>query len=116
MARRLVERTFDPKKPLVARRDFVAAGRPYKIGDAFDWKRLAVAQRRVLQMFEANLVGHTDEAQAAPPAPPVVEAPTNEDLNIDSLAALQEIARKEGAPIRTTKVLQREAIIAHREA
>lgn len=111
MARRLVERTFDPKKPLVARRDFVAAGRPYKVGDAFDWKRLAVAQRRVLQMFEANIVGHVDEAVEPPPAPPVN---TNEDLNIDSLAALQEIARNEGAPIKTNKVAQREAIIAHR--
>lgn len=120
MTRRLVERTFNPKKPLVARRDFVAAGRHFKVGDSFDWTRLSVAQRRVAQMFDANIVGHTDEEQAPPPAPPTPEpevvATTNDDLNVDSLAALQEIARAEGAPIKTTKIAQREAIIAHRGA
>ena len=119
MTRRLVERTFDPKKPLVARRDFVAAGRTFSPGDAFDWKRMAVAQRRVSQMFEANLVGHPDDAVAEvedttpPPAPPK-EVLTADVNAVDSLAELQAIARAEGAPIKTTKVAQRDAIIAHR--
>lgn len=120
MTRRLVERTFDPKKPLVARRDFVAAGRHYRVGDPFDWTRLAVAQRRVTQMFDANLVGHVDEVQTPPPAPPEKEPEvvktTNDDLNVESLAALQEIARAEGVAIKATKIAQREAIAAHRES
>jgi hypothetical protein len=118
MTRRIVERNFDPKKPLVARRDFVAAGRHYSVGDAFDWKRLSVAQRRVAQMFESNHVGHPDEQPeqeivdtTPPPAPPQTS-----DLDVDSLAQLQAIARAEGAPIKTTKIAQRDAIIAHREA
>jgi hypothetical protein len=123
MARRLVERTFDPKKPLVARRSFTASGRHFGVGDAFDWKHMAVAQRRVLQMFEANLVGHPDDGGGNPPPAPVAppesdpdvdQSTDNSDLAVDSLAALQEIARAEGAPIKTTKIAQREAIIAHR--
>jgi hypothetical protein len=113
MARRLVERTFDPKKPLVARRSFTASGRRFSVGDAFDWKHMAVAQRRVNQMFEANLVGHPEDGGGDPPPAPVVTA-VNSDLEVDSLAALQEIARAEGAPIKTSKVAQREAITAHR--
>lgn len=122
MTRRLVERTFDPKMPLVARRDFVAAGRSFSQGDAFDWKRMAVAQRRVAQMFEANLVGHPDDAVAEdeattpPPAPPAKEVLTADVNAVDSLAELQAIARAEGAPIKTTKIAQRDAIIAHRQA
>jgi len=123
MARRLVERTFDPKKPLVARRSFTASGRRFSVGDAFDWKHMAVARRRVNQMFEANLVGHPEDGGGDPPpasvASSVVEqetttVPDNTDLDVDSLAALQEIARAEGAPIKTSKVAQREAITAHR--
>lgn len=110
MTRRIVERTFDPKTPLTARREFIAAGRHYSVGDAFDWKRLSISQRRVLQMFEANLVGHEP-----PPADPVSTS-DKQDLAIDSLAQLQEIARTEGAPIKTTKTAQREAIVANREA
>lgn len=116
MARRLVERTFDPKKPLVARRSFTASGRHFSVGDAFDWKHMAVAQRRVLQMFEANLVGHPEDGGGNPPPALVAPPPEvdNTDLDVDSLAALQEIARTEGAPIKTSKVAQREAIIEHR--
>lgn len=118
MTRRLVERNFDPKKPLVARRDFVAAGRSFSQGDAFDWKRMSIAQRRVAQMFEANHVGHVDEQAeepTPPPAPQTKEVLTADVNAVDSLAELQSIARTEGAPIKTTKIAQRDAIIAHRQ-
>jgi hypothetical protein len=55
------ERTFDPTKPLVVRRFFVAAGRHFNIGDAFDWRRMSVDQRRVRLLFEAGKLTHGPE-------------------------------------------------------
>lgn len=70
---RLIERAFDPKRPLVARRHLVAAGRHFKIGDPFDWRRMSVDQRRVRQLFDAGKLMHTDE-DAPEPAPEPVKA------------------------------------------
>lgn len=61
---RVPERKFDPTKPLVVRRFFVAAGRHFSPGDAFDWRRMSLAQRRVMQLFDNGKLMHAD----APPA------------------------------------------------
>jgi len=76
---RLIENNFDPAKPLVVRRFFVAAGRHFKIGDDFDWRRLSVDQRRVKQLFDIGKLMHPAQATAQRPAPapnavtPVIE-------------------------------------------
>lgn len=62
---RLIERKFDPLKPLVVRRFFVAAGRHFSPGDAFDWRRLSLAQRRVAQLFDNGKLMHPDAATPA---------------------------------------------------
>lgn len=125
MTRRIVERTFDPKQPLLVRRAFSAAGRTFQQGDEFDWKRLSVAQRRVTQMFEAGYLMHSDEvalsqtvgtpdvqSETTPPAP----ASDNTDLEVDSLVVLQAIAQREGVQLKPTKAGQRAAIIEARAA
>ena len=80
---RLIDRTFNPNEPVVVRRHFVAAGRHFKIGDDFDWKRLAVDQRRVKQLYDVGKLMHRALATAQRPAPepkpePVTPAPTIE--------------------------------------
>ncbi len=57
---RIPERKFDPSKPIYARKAFTANGNKIAGGQQFDWKKLAVAQRRVLQMFEAGYLYHAD--------------------------------------------------------
>lgn len=135
---RLIERAFDPRRPLVARRHLVAAGRHFKIGDPFDWRRMAVDQRRVRQLFDAGKLMHTDEAAPAPePAPepakvettPVAEAPApvspastpgpekdepEDDLTGLDIKELRNIAYAEGAPTRRSQVAQRAAIRENR--
>lgn len=54
------ERKFDPAKPLVVRRMFVAAGRHFNPGDAFDWRRMSMAQRRVMQLFDNGKLMHAE--------------------------------------------------------
>jgi hypothetical protein len=56
-----VQKEFDPTKPVYARRQFVANGRTYKPGDAFDWKRNAIVVRKVRQLYDAGKVFHGDE-------------------------------------------------------
>ena len=80
---RLIDRTFNPNESVVVRRHFVAAGRHFKIGDDFDWKRLAVDQRRVKQLYDVGKLMHRTLATAQRPAPepkpePVTPAPTIE--------------------------------------
>jgi hypothetical protein len=58
---RLIERVFDPSKPLIVRRFFAGAGRHWNPGDDFPWRRLAVDARRVRLMFEAGKLMHADE-------------------------------------------------------
>lgn len=50
--------TFSPSRAAYARKAFAASGRRFSAGDLFDWRKMAVAQRRVLQMFEAGLLTH----------------------------------------------------------
>lgn len=72
---RLIENNFDPAKPLVVRRFFVAAGRHFKIGDDFDWRRMSVDQRRVKQLFDIGKLMHPAQATAQRPAPAPKAAP-----------------------------------------
>ena len=140
---RLISRPFDPTKPVYARRFFVAAGRHYEPGTLFDWQRLSVSQRRVFLLYEAGKLTHEADANAeAPkaetpkpaPAPepkpieqevqdedilaavmePEAPAPADdlEDLNMKELRA---IAEEEGAPYRTSRDAQRQAIREHRD-
>jgi len=69
---RLIERTFQPNEPTVVRRFFVAAGRHFNPGDVFDWRRLAVAQRRVKQLFDNGKLMHPETAAEAV-VEPVIE-------------------------------------------
>jgi hypothetical protein len=55
---RIVERVFDPSKPLIVRRFFAGAGRHWNPGDEFPWRRLAIDTRRVRLMFEAGKLMH----------------------------------------------------------
>ena len=140
---RLIERAFNPAETVVARRFFVAAGRHYNPGDVFDWRRLAVAPRRVKQLFDNGKLMHREvavsEASPAPlpaPPPPPPPPPTGEqeleDQRILAVAAgpadmrdeldgmnmkeLREIAAAEGAPTRLRREDQRDAIREHRLA
>lgn len=147
---RLIDRSFNPAQPLVVRRFFVAAGRHFKIGDEFDWKRMAIDLRRVKLLYEAGKLMHREDATAQNPLPkpkaeaPVaqvtedevieavvettaepetetVEAPTaahpdDDLLDHMSMRELRKIALVEGAPSRTSRSEQREAIREHRAA
>ena len=140
---RLISRPFDPTKPVYARRFFVAAGRHYEPGTPFDWQRLSVSQRRVFLLYEAGKLTHeadgnaeAPKAETPKPAPapepkpieqevqdedilaavkePEAPAPADdlEDLNMKELRA---IAEEEGAPYRTSRDAQRQAIREHRD-
>jgi len=76
MVRRLPERVFNPSEPLVATKSFRANGRHYKPGDAFDWKKQSLDQRRVRQMFDARyLVAASEYEQPKPKKTKVEEKP-----------------------------------------
>jgi hypothetical protein len=142
---RLIERAFDPARPVQARRFFVAAGRHFNPGDTFDWKRMAVAQRRVRQLFDAGKLMHgeavvtpaptieqeiedmdilTTAAAPVDPLPPEGEhdeadtpaPPPVDDLDGLNMKELRVIAEAEDAPTRVSREAQREAIREHRRA
>jgi hypothetical protein len=122
------ERAFDPSRPVVARRFFVAAGRHFNPGDSFDWTRLAVDQRRVRQMFEAGKLEHTPAEPVAVITNEIADedihriavtaAAAIEDDNLEGMRMpeLREIAEREGAPTRVSRSEQVEAIRATRRA
>lgn len=64
---RIVERVFDPNRPLIVRRFFAGAGRHWNPGDEFPWRRLAVDLRRVRLLFEAGKLMHPDESLSKTP-------------------------------------------------
>ena len=136
---RLIDRSFQPSVPVVARRFFVAAGRHYTPGDVFDWKRLSVDVRRVRLLFEAGKLMHPEDAtadtpeikDAEPAAPTIQEEMENEDIlaaaaetpaeqadDLDDLnmKELRAIAEEEGAPFRVSREDQRAAIREHRRS
>ena len=62
---RLIERSFDPNRPVKVRRFFVAAGRHWEPGRAFPWKNMAIAQRRVKLLFDAGKLMHSEDSDGA---------------------------------------------------
>jgi len=130
------ERVFDPTKPVVARRFFVAAGRHFNPGDVFDWKRSSVDQRRVRLLFDAGKIMHPEptfkvSGTAALPISVEVQdedihhiavtsaaaadeqptAPVEDDgLHDLGMKELREIAVVENAPFRVSREAQRDAI------
>lgn len=124
---RIPERKFDPARPVVARKYFIASGRKYAPGDVFDWRSAMVNPRRAQQMFDAGKITHNDKIQAKPapePAKVIVEDNPLESLDyydasdeldaIDDMKELRRIADEIGAPYKVSKADQREAIRAHR--
>lgn len=131
---RLIERKFDPARPTYARKYFTAAGRKFVPGDAFDWKKLAVAQRRALQMFDAGKLTHKDEEVTPERIKPeytperksieeefedqtILSVASGDDLDaIDDMKELRRIADlpEVQAPYKVSKKDQREAIRQHR--
>lgn len=123
---RLIQREFDPARPVYARKYFTAAGRKFVPGDLFDWRKMAVSQRRALQMFDAGKLMHeaTDADFQDDDIQAYVETEIsklefyepNDDLDdIDDMKELRRIADEIGAPYKVSKKDQREAIREHRE-
>lgn len=129
---RLIVRTLDVTKPLVARRKFTAAGRHFAPGDAFPWQSLGVSPRQIGLLFNTGKVMHTTEPTIAQEVQDedvhhvaVTSAAENEQTTatvesdgLDSLnlKELRQIAMDEGAPTRVSREEQREAIREHRRA
>lgn len=136
---RLVVRTLDVTKPLVARRKFVASGRRFAPGQPFPWKDLGLTLRQVGLLFNTGNVIHPVEAAPVLTPEPTIEmevqdedahhvavtsataeqpaAPVEGDgLDGLNLKELRQIAADEGAPTRVSRDEQREAIRAHRLA
>jgi hypothetical protein len=61
---RIPDRSFNPSVPVYVRRFFVASGRHWEVGTLFDWRRLAVNQRRVRQLFDVGKLMHLDDMPA----------------------------------------------------
>lgn len=115
---RPISREFDAAKPTIARRSFIASGRHYVAGNAFDWRRLALTPRKAKQMFDSGHIGHeaatVKESLTVESAPVVLEQPDNLDA-IDDMKELRAIADAEGAGYKVSKVDQRQAIRDNRK-
>jgi len=125
---RLIERKFDPAQSVIARKYFTANGRKYAPGALFDWRKDAISQRRVAQMFDAGKLIHNDKFTPERIKPEVtperIDNPLEsldyytaetDDLDaIDDMKELRAIADLEGAPYKVSKADQRQAIRDHR--
>lgn len=135
---RLIDLPYDPARPLVVRRFFVAAGRHFSPGDLFDRRKALVTPRRVRQLFDAGKLVHEDtvltpaqqeiqdeailataaastEAETpSPVAEPVMLPEPEDDLTNLNMKELRAIAEAEDAPTRTSRADQRAAIREHR--
>jgi len=71
---RIPERKFDPAQPVIARKYFTANGRKYSPGMDFPWRKDAISQRRVMQMFDAGKITHEGKmmVESAPKEPEVI--------------------------------------------
>lgn len=124
MSRYPTPREFDAHRPLEVRVWFRWAGRDYEPGQPFNWKQLAISARKTRQLFEMGKLKFAAEDTAPEPTPTPSPAPDpikdfdfdlGDDLDdIDSMDALKAIAEEEGAPIKRSKVEQRDAIREHR--
>ena len=126
---RLIERKFEPARPAVARKHFIANGRKFSPGMDLDWRKMGIAQRRVMQMFDAGKLAHTVEDKIevkSEPKPVEITVEDNplesldyydatDDLDaIDDMKELRRIADEIGAPYKVSKADQRQAIRDHR--
>lgn len=75
MARLHRRPVFDIGKTMVARKRFRTNGRAYGPGDVFSWRRLAVAPRRLRQLYDQGWITHQEDWEAGQPkaAEPKVE-------------------------------------------
>lgn len=122
MARRMMETPLDLNKPLKVRREFRLAGRPFYVGQDFDWKQYSIDARKVRQLYDTRKIIHTDSVTY--PEPPKVKTPVysttetdtaansaSDELDaIDDMNELRDIAEREGAPRKVSKSDQRQAI------
>lgn len=124
MARLMVAAPFDPTRPVFVRRSFKFNGRHWLVGAEFDWRHSAVAQNAVRKLYEAGRLRHQliDDGQPTPMVPVVAtttEQAPNVELDelegIDEMTTLRDIAKDEGAPLKTSKADQRQAIRDHRQ-
>jgi hypothetical protein len=126
MTRRIEPKTFSSGDTMIVRRPFRAAGKLWPKGTIFPWRQLSVSADKARRMFESghlraqaveeDQVDDTTPVQDTTPAPAVqttTEDP-NADLDVDNLVVLRAIAEREGASLKSSKVAQRDAIIAHR--
>jgi len=96
---RLIEREFDPARPVYARKYFIASGRKYVPGDAFDWKAAMVTPRRAQQMFDAGKLTHKDKE-------PAKEAPKQADVTVKDEEVTPERIKQEYTPERKPEPLE----------
>lgn len=109
MSRFSYDREFKPSLPVYCRRPFIANGRHYKPGDVMDWRKLSIAQRKIVLMFGAGMLEHRKDAPEPVIAEPEPTITDELDL-IDDLKELRAIADAEGAPYKVSKADQRQAI------
>lgn len=122
---RIPERKFDPARPVLARKYFIANGHKFIPGAELDWRKMGIAQRRVMQMFDAGKITHNDKIMVEVTPEPVeitVEDNPLESLDyydeleiIDDMKELRRIADEIGAPYKVSKADQRQAIRDHRK-
>jgi hypothetical protein len=57
----LTRSPFDIKREFVARKAFRTGNRKFTVGQRFPWKRMAVSERRVRQLYEAGWLTYPEE-------------------------------------------------------
>lgn len=123
MARPVSREPFNAEKAVFAKRAFTANGRRFAPGDVFPWRQMAVAQRKVGQLYDSGRLTHAphttlpqahelaqrvNTAQTVPPT--AVQEQTDLDVldpNPDAPRALTdvvEMAHSSGAIAGTTAV------------
>ena len=113
MVNKLTERVFNPGEPVYARRAITANGHKFNPGDVFDWRKMAVNQRRVRQLFDDGKLMHARVEPVTVVEPVAVAEQDDLDL-IDDMKELRRIADEIGAPYKVSKADQRQAIRDHR--
>jgi hypothetical protein len=100
MARRIIERSFDPTKPTVCRKYFVAGGRRFVPGNDFPWKQMSIAQRKAKLLFEAGHICHPQDAHKEP-EPAKEQVSVAEPVQVQDAPAMGELEHyTDGTPSR----------------
>lgn len=110
---RLIDRPYDPVRPLVVRRFFVAAGRHFSPGDLFDRRKVLCTPRRVRQLFDAGKLTHTAEggAVSGPGALPLMGevvtgsglTPAQQEIQDETILALASAPPSAEAPSQVSE-------------